>query len=213
MKKITVMLCLVLLMGTSVQALASTFPSNFYNYTPGSAVPAARQDASQALSYDASTDDQSGQINFVSLGFGGSVVLTFDRAIKDGAGSDFTVYETTWGTNADNWRSYKETVSIYGYSGNYDPTVTFNDPALDSNWVLIGTAQQDGSLDLQGTGLTRTTALLFLDISRESGFTGGGDGYDIDGVVATNQVPIPAAAWLLGSGLLGLLGLRRKIGK
>ena len=25
-----------------------------------------------------------------------------------------------------------------------------------------------------------------------------------------NQVPIPAAAWLLGSGLIGLVGIRRK---
>lgn len=213
MKKNLMILVVIVAVGVGAQAFASTFPSNFYNYTPGSVVDPSRADAGKALSYDASIDDQSGQMNFVSLGFGGSVVLTFDRAIKDGAGSDFTVYETTWGSNADNWSSYKETVQVYGYKGNYDPNVTFNDPSLDSNWVLIGTAQQDGSLDLQGTGLTRTAALLFLDVSRESGFTGGGDGYDIDGVVATNQVPIPAAVWLLGSGLLGLVGLRRRFGK
>jgi hypothetical protein len=29
----------------------------------------------------------------------------------------------------------------------------------------------------------------------------------------THVVPIPAAAWLLGSGLVGILGLRRKLVK
>jgi hypothetical protein len=28
-----------------------------------------------------------------------------------------------------------------------------------------------------------------------------------------NQVPVPAAAWLLGSGLMGLIGLRRRFNK
>jgi hypothetical protein len=31
------------------------------------------------------------------------------------------------------------------------------------------------------------------------------------GVVTANATPIPAAAWLLGSGLMGLVGIRRKM--
>lgn len=39
----------------------------------------------------------------------------------------------------------------------------------------------------------------------------GMDGYGIDNIsVGTASTPIPGAAWLLGSGLLGLIGLRRR---
>jgi len=38
-------------------------------------------------------------------------------------------------------------------------------------------------------------------------------GISVDDMFATNTspVPIPGAIWILGSGLLGLLGVRRKI--
>lgn len=47
------------------------------------------------------------------------------------------------------------------------------------------------------------------------GWQGGWDeSYAIDNVTVTaNPVPIPAAAWLLGSGLLGLVAMRRRSGK
>ncbi|MCP4115245.1 MAG: VPLPA-CTERM sorting domain-containing protein [Desulfobacteraceae bacterium] len=41
----------------------------------------------------------------------------------------------------------------------------------------------------------------------------GSSGFDLDAVGVINQgspVPVPAAVWLLGSGLVGLVGLRRK---
>ena len=41
-----------------------------------------------------------------------------------------------------------------------------------------------------------------------------GDGDRLDLVIAlrgdTNEVPVPGAIWLLGSGLLGLVGVRRR---
>lgn len=44
--------------------------------------------------------------------------------------------------------------------------------------------------------------------------TSGQDGYSIKGVVTSLQVvPIPGAVWLLASGLLGLVGVRRKLKK
>jgi hypothetical protein len=40
--------------------------------------------------------------------------------------------------------------------------------------------------------------------------TWGSGGFDLDAVGVINAVPIPAAVWLLGSGLLGLVEIRRK---
>jgi hypothetical protein len=66
----------------------------------------------------------------------------------------------------------------------------------------IGNTQADGSGDTASTGTFRVTDY--------EGFNVGSDAYDI---VITGQCvpcPVPAAAWLLGSGLLGLVGLKRK---
>jgi hypothetical protein len=35
--------------------------------------------------------------------------------------------------------------------------------------------------------------------------------YSIDLALGTNPVPLPAAVWLLGAGLMGLVGIRRKV--
>lgn len=40
--------------------------------------------------------------------------------------------------------------------------------------------------------------------------TWGSGGFDLDAVGAINSVPVPGAVWLLGSGLMGLVVLRRK---
>lgn len=40
--------------------------------------------------------------------------------------------------------------------------------------------------------------------------TWGSGGLDLDAIGVINAVPIPGAAWLLGGGLLGLVGIRRK---
>jgi hypothetical protein len=133
-------------------------------------------------------------------------VLTFSNAIVDGAGIDLQVFESTWGSNADNWSSYKETAEVWAFNGAYSGQA-FGDP----NWVLLGTAQQDGSFDFNGL-IGSTTALLLRDVSQSFGFTGSGDGYDLDGVVANYATPLPSAIWIFGGGLLGLAGLRRARG-
>jgi hypothetical protein len=35
--------------------------------------------------------------------------------------------------------------------------------------------------------------------------------FEVDNVTVGNPVPIPTAAWLLGSGLMGLVGIRRRV--
>src|SRR5690606_23316306 len=50
------------------------------------------------------------------------------------------------------------------------------------------------AVERSGSGLTANTTTLL---------------YDIDGT-AVNEIPLPAAAWLFGSGLLGLAGAARR---
>ena len=83
-------------------------------------------------------------------------------------------------------------------------TIIYTDGSSDS--TTIGAS---GASGLNGTFL----AMIFdkpvssLYIPRVN----GGDGeVGIDNIEFGNQVPIPAAVWLLGSGLLGMIGLRRK---
>jgi hypothetical protein len=202
----TLIIAGLLLAISAVSAFASVMPSGYVNYNPLGTIDPTRSDPNNALVYDPLTDDQSGAINFTSLGFGGSIVLTFSNAIVDGAGIDLQVFESTWGSNADNWSSYKETAEVWAFNGAYSGQA-FGDP----NWVLLGTAQQDGSFDFNGL-IGSTTALLLRDVSQSFGFTGSGDGYDLDGVVANYATPLPSAIWIFGGGLLGLAGLRRARG-
>jgi hypothetical protein len=43
--------------------------------------------------------------------------------------------------------------------------------------------------------------------------TSNNDGYLDDAFLTVTTVPVPAAVWLLGSGLIGLVGIRRKFTK
>jgi|LGVE01.1.fsa_nt_gb hypothetical protein len=64
-------------------------------------------------------------------------------------------------------------------------------------------------VDLAGTGLDFLNYLRFVGKDNK----GSAPGFDLDGVQAINSgapVPIPGAVWLLGSGLIGLVGFRRK---
>ncbi|SKA90426.1 VPLPA-CTERM protein sorting domain-containing protein [Paucidesulfovibrio gracilis DSM 16080] len=185
-------------------AMAAVMPVGFSSYSPVGVSDALRIDPNNALVYDPAGDDQSGNYNFTSLGFGGSIVLNFANPIINGAGADLQVFETSWGGGTDNWAAYPETAEVWAFQGNYSGQA-YGDPG----WVRLGYAQQDGSFDFDGL-ITGTSAILVRDVSRDFGFTGSGDGFDLDGVVANYATPLPAGIWLLGGGLIGLIGLRHR---
>ena len=57
---------------------------------------------------------------------------------------------------------------------------------------------------LEGASSFKVGFWLYADMDSSGYF--GADNIEVSG----NQVPVPAAVWLLGSGLLGLMGIRRK---
>lgn len=71
---------------------------------------------------------------------------------------------------------------------------------------VYGLAYMDGTL----TGLTSSGRMIGIDALTGKGSLLGYTGQSAWGADAT-AVPIPGAVWLLGSGLLGLMGFRKKI--
>jgi hypothetical protein len=70
----------------------------------------------------------------------------------------------------------------------------------------LGTNFLHRGFSFEATGLSATLSF--------TGITGGFDGLYIDNIVvsesAVTTVPVPASVWLLGSGLMGLIGISRR---
>ena len=86
------------------------------------------------------------------------------------------------------------------------------DTLLTNDLVVAGTVNLDEInyvkiVDIPGTG-------YFLDSSgngiEDAYYTWGTGGFDLDAIGVINAVPIPGAVWLVGSALLGLIGINRK---
>ncbi|WP_026754230.1 T9SS type A sorting domain-containing protein [Sediminibacter sp. Hel_I_10] len=127
----------------------------------GNAVAGARSDASQALG----TPDMSNAAGgFVSLGIDGSITLSFTDAVLNGPGDDLMIYETSFSGDTCG-ASDDESAMIEVYNS-------------ISGWVDAGTICRDGSVDII---LPYATQIRITDVT-----TNGGDGYDVDGIVALN---------------------------
>ena len=131
----------------------------------GSAVAAERSDASEALGV-AENDDT---VNFVSLGIGGTLVLSFDNLIENGAGDDIAVTETSYGSPS--CEAYPERVRVFAsQTGDTD------------DWTELGTGCLDATFDLGALPWAKYVKLV--DITDPENFDGVVDGYDVDGVRA-----------------------------
>ena len=131
---------------------------------------------------------------YVSIDIPEILILAFtDNTAFDGTGNDLRIRE--YGNDSSRAKVYgsengADWVFLIEAVGNY----TYNDIFVDFN----------------GLGLSYVNYLKFEGLDN----LGSSDGFDLDAVEALNSgahVPIPGAAWLLGSGLIGLIGLRRKI--
>ena len=82
---------------------------------------------------------------------------------------------------------------------------------------IMGYAQVEALTFIDGAlyGVSDGTDNLFeINFDVDGNFTGTGDGstwkHDIEGMAVGSTVPIPGAIWLLGSGLMGLVGFKRR---
>ncbi len=135
----------------------------------GDPVIAERSDPAKALGPPEDVDNP--PINYVSLGFGGELILGFDpnSLIGNEPGDDFVIVETSYGSpNCDSWPEYI-TVSV---SQDYSDWYSFDEVCLDAGF------------DLDDVNLDWAAYVKIVDTSdlESSVFSGNADGYDVDGV-------------------------------
>ena len=129
----------------------------------GTPVAQNRTDSSRALGAPDCNDADGG---FVSLGFGGSIVLRMDGGILNIPGNDLRICETTFGNRT--CAQYPEHARIYVSQDG-------------QNWTDLGTICQDGEVDIAPLNW-----ILYVKIVDETNPSAFGsqvvDGFDLDGV-------------------------------
>ncbi|MEH6591279.1 MAG: VPLPA-CTERM sorting domain-containing protein [Halioglobus sp.] len=143
----------------------------------------------------------------------GTINGTF--TLDDGAFDDGTQTGTNWSFTVDQ-DGYSDTFAStdagiqleqFEVSTNGDGVVTsliFNDEyfPFDGRFLQIRwDSLYENSLDSRNSGLDNKASYGLLDDSASTIFLDN---------VAVSQVPVPAAAWLFGSALIGLAGIKRK---
>lgn len=134
----------------------------------GRPVRTDRSDARKALGEPQGSDAVG---SFVSLGFGGELVLKFTGVVYNREGNDLAVIETSY--NGPSCRIYPETAEVFASQDGI-------------NWTSIGTNCLDGEYDLGA--LSWAQYIKVVDISDPSRFNGSGDGFDVDGIVCLGDV-------------------------
>lgn len=158
----------------------------------GNSVASGRSNPLAALGAPQDNDT----MNFVSLGFGGTLILGFDQQF----GGEFAyVTETTYG----NPSGHPERVQVWvGAGSTWD----------SADWFLateLGNHEDDSPISLSGIGGGVFDFMRLTDVTDPSAHGGSADGFDVDGVTV-QTIPTPGAAVLAGLGLaFGGLSRRR----
>jgi len=134
-----------------------------------------RLDSSRALGAPQLDDT----FNFVSLGYGGNLIIGFGGVVMNGPGADISVAETTFGNVT--FASYPESANVFVTQNGVD-------------YFLVGslTTKEVGMFDIDdaGQGFEFITAVKIMDTTPEG--SPSDDGFDVDGVEALNGcAPFP----------------------
>lgn len=176
---------------------AQVYATSYSNYNPGpladgispigSVRPARTNPANAVGSVDAATNDVnigegSGTVQFVSLGFGGSIELQFAQPICNGAGNDLKIWETSYG-NSSNCAAWPEHAAVWARQNDCQ------------EWVLL-TPYQGQCLDFEldlGV-LSYATQIRIVDRTDETlqvFASVNQDAFDVDGVEGYYTCPLP----------------------
>ena len=133
----------------------------------GGAIATNRTNASKALGAPERTDANV----FVSLGYGGSLTLSFDGSIPNGPGNDIEIVETSFNTTS--CAAYPEYADVY--------------VSVDgTSWFQAGTVCKfEPFVDISDAG--DFDYVNFVKIVNNNTMTTTPDGFDVDGVVALHN--------------------------
>ena len=187
----------------------------------------AASSAFASLGYDVTVDTSSliGTTGYLYLEYttGNNNTATSTATVQNFA-SDGTLGATVVSTIPNGGKYVTGTLpgAVSFTSGNsdaetsdYTQAITFGNSLYFNVLLPTGAATTAGSnlslwlsANADGSGPLKTIDGMLLDISLNA--DGTATAVVADAGTTANPTPIPAAAWLLGSGLMGLVGLRRR---
>jgi hypothetical protein len=147
----------------------------------GTNISTNRSNPNKSLGVPENSDIETGLLNFVSLGFGGEIILKTSNKIEITPTTTLNIYETTYGYT--NCNTYTEEARIFISKDNIDYYL-LGETCLNNNTLF----------NLSESGLD---SLLYVkivdisDISKFSNFNFISDGYDLDGISIFNLGPLP----------------------
>ncbi|MEX0930370.1 MAG: lamin tail domain-containing protein, partial [Candidatus Paceibacterota bacterium] len=155
------------------------------NQNGGASVLGDRSDETKAVGPEDIEDRGEGDpstIDYVSLGFGGSIILKFDQAIPDRAGDDLRIYETSYPLDPTSpaVNSYKERAEVWASATGTSPSdfKFLGEVTLDT----VGDANTVNTVDLAVGGLSEARYVKIVDVSNPNHFNDSADGFDVAGV-------------------------------
>lgn len=135
-----------------------------------------------------------GDVNFLFGSIGGGILGMFDDSDQGYSGSNLVV----------------DVPGIVVIGGPFNPANDHLATNLNGSLTLTGSNQFILGLNIGGTWLSDTSVVNVGANSYQVSFDNAGTVLTVDVQVVPPVVPVPAALWLFGSGLIGLVGVARR---
>ena len=207
---------------TSLNSYASASWSSQNYIAPTASRPAGSYGA---ITLSITLDGDFPALSDPSLYQSGYVQLYGSSSFTDTAG---VAYNSNFSTTAypSTWNGGSQTVSkkvLFQYGTNFDLSLSqwlysYNNGNADFSHtgrisaieIPFGAVLESGALQAGGGTLNDLFGNVFNSATADAENTNWDFGNNGGGFTPPNNVPVPSAVWLFGSGLLGLLGLRKR---